>query len=55
MRARSILTTLLTFAAALVPTAARSATGDRVLVVLGPKVQQNHYKGFWASLERESA
>ncbi|GMK59854.1 hypothetical protein CspeluHIS016_0900710 [Cutaneotrichosporon spelunceum] len=51
MRARSILTTLLSFAAALVPAAARSATGDRVLVVLGPKIERDHYKGFWSSLE----
>jgi hypothetical protein len=55
MRARSIFTTLLSFAAALVPAAARSSTGDRVLVVLGPKVRQDHYKGFWSSLERKLA
>ncbi|BEI79776.1 hypothetical protein CcaverHIS002_0103050 [Cutaneotrichosporon cavernicola] len=52
MRARSIFTTLLSFAAALVPASARSSTGDRVLVVLGPKVEQDHYKGFWSSLEQ---
>jgi oligosaccharyltransferase complex subunit beta len=35
--------------------AARSSTGDRVLVILEPQLAKDDYSKFWASLKGESS
>ncbi|ORX35326.1 putative dolichyl-diphosphooligosaccharide--protein glycosyltransferase 48 kDa subunit precursor [Kockovaella imperatae] len=48
----SSLSALFTLVSSLSSVNARSATGDRVLVVLEPKVVKEDYSKFWSSLEK---
>lgn len=52
MRAPSLFAPLVSLALAL-GVAARSSTGDRVLVLLDDKLDKGDYSGFFSSLESE--